>query len=86
MEVRWEHHQHMLEDGRHPNHRLQKAANDHPDKFAFIILEFVEPDLKYRREQVWFDRMMRHYELFNLDLSYHDNPIEKQQSNTNGSS
>lgn len=68
IEERWERHCHQLEDHVHPNHLLQTAYNEHPDKFAFIILEFTHPDMTYEREQVWIDRMLRRHELYNLDL------------------
>lgn len=68
IEQRWEHHVHMLEEHRHSNRLLQAAYDKNQDAFAFIILEITHPDNKYIREQVWFDRMIRHHELYNLDL------------------
>jgi len=68
IEQRWERHMHMLEDRTHPNRLLQQAYDTAQDVFAFIILECTYPENKYKREQVWFDRMIRFHELYNLDL------------------
>lgn len=68
IEERWERHMHQLEDNKHPNRLLQAAYNLSQDVFACIILETTYPENKYKREQVWFDRMLRHHELYNLDL------------------
>lgn len=70
MDIRWETHTRQLQEKRHPNHLLQQAHNEHPDKFSFIILEYVEPNLMRIREQVWFDRMVRYYDLFNINLRH----------------
>jgi hypothetical protein len=69
IEQRWERHMHMLEDRQHPNYLLQVAFNTAQDVFTCIILEVTFPENKYKREQVWFDRMIRHHELYNLDLT-----------------
>lgn len=84
LEERVERHFHQLELNSHPNRLLQKAYRIHPDKFAAITLEHTAPDDKYIREQVWFDRMVRFHEMYNLDLkplASTPTPIEKQQDN-----
>lgn len=68
MEARWARHRSALVQNQHPNFRLQQAYNQDPEHWKFIILETTDPDHKYIREQVWIDRMMRHFELLNLDL------------------
>jgi group I intron endonuclease len=73
IDIRWEQHVRMLEEQRHSNRLLQQAYNTNPDNFSFIILEYTFPQETRKREQVWFDRMMRHYDLFNLDLRYPEN-------------
>lgn len=75
---------HALEDRNHSNRLLQAAYAETPDAFAFVILEHTHPDYKYKREQVWIDRMLKRHELYNLDLSIQTDlhPVNKQQETT----
>ena len=87
IEQRWERHAHMLEDGNHPNRLLQAAHKTHADAFAFITLEVCRPEDKYKREQVWIDRMIRFHDLYNLDLIVPKdllNPVETPQETNHG--
>lgn len=59
---------HALEDRTHSNRLLQRAYDAAQDVWACIILECTYPENKYKREQVWFSRMIKHHELYNLDL------------------
>lgn len=79
IEERWERHTHMLEDKTHVNRLLQADYDKAQDVFAYIILEVTYPDNKYLREQVWFDRMIRFHELYNLDLRH----IQEMQDTAN---
>lgn len=53
---RWSHHRYLLKENRHTNHHLQAAWNLYgSDKFVFLIVEELLPDLLVNEEQKYLD-------------------------------
>ena len=56
IKARWAAHKSDLSRGIHTNSYLQRAwAKYGPEAFEFVVLEMVEPELLFEREQSWLD-------------------------------
>ncbi len=67
---RWHEHIKNLRNNTHKNLHLQSSWNYHKEiSFDFYILEFVEFDKLIIREQFWLDKILKSFEVYNINLN-----------------
>lgn len=66
---RWDEHKKYLRRNKHKNNHLQSAWNlNKEENFEFYILEFVDFENLILKEQIWLDKILEKYEVYNKNL------------------